>query len=818
MKYLVIGGVAGGATAAARLRRMDENADIILFERGKYVSYANCGLPYYIGGVITERDKLFVQTVEGFTARFNIDIRPEQEVTAIHPKDKTVEVKNLGTGQTYTESYDKLVLSPGAEPLRPGIEGINSKKIFTLRNVPDTDTIKNYVDQNKPRHAVVVGGGFIGLEMAENLHDLGINIAVVEMANQVMAPLDYSMATIVHQQLIEKKVDLRLEDGVSRFEETSEGILVHLRSGKQIATDLVILSIGVRPETRLAKEAGLAIGSLGGIAVNDYMQTSDPDIYALGDAVEVINPVTGKPALIPLAGPANKQGRIVADNIVFGNRETYKGTIGTSIAKVFDLTVAAAGANAKLLKREGIAYRSSYTHSASHAGYYPGAVPMSIKILFSPEDGKLLGAQIVGFDGVDKRIEMLAQVIQRKGTVYDLTELEQAYAPPYSSAKDPVNMAGYVAENILTKKVEIIGWRDIARLSSETILVDVRTTDEYSLGSIPGAINIPVDELRSRLSELPKNKPIVVTCAIGLRGYLAYRILAQHGYKDIRNLSGGYKTWSIATAKPTLIQAGSNPKTTETEKTVAAVAPHSSTRQTIRIDACGLQCPGPVMQLKKHYAEIKTGDRLLITATDQGFGKDVAAWCNMTGAQLVGVENKSGVIHATIEKGEPKSACKMVNGGDNKTLIVFSDDLDKALASFVIANGAASTGKKVTMFFTFWGLNVIKKRQKPAVSKDIFGKMFGWMLPAHSGKLKLSKMNMGGAGSWMMRLIMKKKHIDSLESVIAQAAENGVEMIACTMSMDVMGVKQEELMENVTLGGVATYLERAEDANVNLFI
>lgn len=818
MKYLVIGGVAGGATAAARLRRMDENADIILFERGKYVSYANCGLPYYIGGVITERDKLFVQTVEGFTARFNIDIRPEQEVIAIHPKDKIVEVKNLGTGQTYTESYDKLVLSPGAEPLRPGIEGINSKKIFTLRNVPDTDTIKNYVDQNKPRHAVVVGGGFIGLEMAENLHDLGINIAVVEMANQVMAPLDYSMATIVHQQLIEKKVDLRLEDGVSRFEETSEGILVHLRSGKQIATDLVILSIGVRPETRLAKEAGLAIGSLGGIAVNDYMQTSDPDIYALGDAVEVINPVTGKPALIPLAGPANKQGRIVADNIVFGNRETYKGTIGTSIAKVFDLTVAAAGANAKLLKREGIAYRSSYTHSASHAGYYPGAVPMSIKILFSPEDGKLLGAQIVGFDGVDKRIEMLAQVIQRKGTVYDLTELEQAYAPPYSSAKDPVNMAGYVAENILTKKVEIIGWRDIARLSSETILVDVRTVDEYSLGSIPGAINIPVDELRSRLSELPKNKPIVVTCAIGLRGYLAYRILAQHGYKDIRNLSGGYKTWSIATAKPTLIQAGSNPKTTETEKTVAAVAPHSSTRQTIRIDACGLQCPGPVMQLKKHYAEINTGDRLLVTATDQGFAKDVAAWCNMTGAQLVGVENKSGVIHATIEKGEPKSACKMVNGGDNKTLIVFSDDLDKALASFVIANGAASTSKKVTMFFTFWGLNVIKKRQKPAVSKDIFGKMFGWMLPAHSGKLKLSKMNMGGAGSWMMRLIMKKKHIDSLESLIAQAAENGVEMIACTMSMDVMGVKQEELMENVTLGGVATYLERAEDANVNLFI
>lgn len=818
MKYLVIGGVAGGATTAARLRRMDENANIILFERGKYVSYANCGLPYYIGGTISERDKLFVQTVEGFTARFNIDIRTEQEVTAIHPKEKTVEVKNIRTGQTYTESYDKLVLSPGAEPLRPGIEGIDSKKIFTLRNVPDTDTIKKYIDLNKPRHAVVVGGGFIGLEMAENLHDLGVHIAVVEMANQVMAPLDYSMAAIVHQQLIEKQVDLRLEDGVSRFEETAEGIVVHLRSGKQISTDLVILSIGVRPETKLAKEAGLSIGTLGGIAVNEYMQTSDPAIYALGDAVEVLNPVTGKPALIPLAGPANKQGRIVADNIVFGNRETYRGTIGTSIAKVFDLTVAAAGANAKLLKREGIPYQSSYTHSASHAGYYPGAVPMSIKILFSPDNGQLLGAQVVGFDGVDKRIEMLEQVIQSKGTVYDLTELEQAYAPPYSSAKDPVNMAGYVAENILTKKVEVIDWRKISQLGSDTILVDVRTADEYSLGAIPGAINIPVDELRNRLSELPKDKPIVVTCAVGLRGYLAYRILVQHGYKDVKNLSGGYKTWSIATAKPVLKQTESNQQTTKPKEPSAITAARPALQKTVQIDACGLQCPGPVMQLKKHYAEINTGDRLLITATDQGFGKDVGAWCNMTGAQLVSVENKSGIIHATIEKAESKSSCKMVNGSDNKTLIVFSDDLDKALASFVIANGAASTGKKVTMFFTFWGLNVIKKRQKPAVSKDLFGKMFGWMLPSHSGKLKLSKMNMGGAGSWMMRLIMKKKHIDSLESLIAQAAENGVEMIACTMSMDVMGVKEEELMDNVTLGGVATYLERAEDANVNLFI
>ena len=809
---LIIGGVAGGATVAARLRRMDEKANIVLFERGKYVSYANCGLPYYIGDTINNREKLFVQTVKGFTDRFRIDIRTEQEVTAIRPDKKEVEVKNLSTGEIYTETYDKLVLSPGAEPLRPGIEGIGSKKIFTLRNVPDTDTIKNYINIEKPKRAIVVGGGFIGLEMAENLHDLGIQVDVVEMANQVMAPLDFSMAAIVHQQLTDKGVGLHLEDGVSRFEEKDGGVTVHLRSGKQIATDMVLLSIGVRPETKLAKEAGLAIGERGGIAVNDYMQTSDADIYALGDATEVKNLVTGQPSLIPLAGPANKQGRIVADNIIFGNKKKYAGSIGTSIAKVFDLTVAATGANAKLLQRNNIPYTSSYTHGASNAGYYPGAVPMSIKILFDPENGKLLGAQIVGFNGVDKRIEMLEQVIQRGGTVYDLTELEHAYAPPYSSAKDPVNMAGFVAENILKGKSKIIQWRELAELPADTIRIDVRTRDEHKLGSIPGFINIPVDELREHLDELPKDKLIVVSCAVGLRGYLAYRILVQNGFKNVRNLSGGYKTWSVATA-PVKEVAPCNPGSSEGANCECSAIP------TLKVDACGLMCPGPVMQLKKNYETLKTGEQLQITATDQAFGKDVASWCKVTGAELVALENKNGVVAATIRKQEKTAPHASVqNNADNKTLIVFSDDLDKALASFVIANGAASTGKKVTMFFTFWGLNVIKKQQKPAVSKDIFGKMFGWMLPAHSGKLKLSKMNMGGAGSWMMRLIMKQKRIDSLESLIQQAVDNGVEMIACTMSMDVMGVQKEELMDNVTLGGVASYLERAEEANVNLFI
>lgn len=814
MNYLIIGGVAGGATVAARLRRMDEKANIILFERGKYVSYANCGLPYYIGDTINNREKLFVQTAKGFTDRFRIDIRTEQEVTAIRPDKKEVEIKNLSTGETYTETYDKLVLSPGAEPLRPGIEGIGSKKIFTLRNVPDTDTIKNYVNTENPKRAIVVGGGFIGLEMAENLHDLGIQVDVVEMANQVMAPLDFSMAAIVHRQLTDKGVGLHLEDGVSRFEEKDGGVTVHLRSGKQIATDMVLLSIGVRPETKLAKDAGLAIGERGGIAVNDYMQTSDADIYALGDAVEVRHLVTGQPALIPLAGPANKQGRIVADNIVFGNKEKYPGSIGTSIAKVFDLTVATAGANAKLLQRNNIPYISSYTHGASHAGYYPGAVPLSIKILFAPENGKLLGAQIVGFNGVDKRIEMLAQVIQRGGTVHDLAELEHAYAPPYSSAKDPVNMAGFVAENILNKKSRIIQWRELAELPADTIRIDVRTHDEYKLGTIPGFINIPVDELREHLDELPKEKPIVVTCAVGLRGYLAYRILVQNGFKHVRNLSGGYKTWSVATA-PIKEIVSHKPEIPES----TSYGNSDSQINLLKVDACGLMCPGPVMQLKKNYKALKIGEQLQITATDQAFGKDVTSWCKMTGAELVALENKNGVVAATIRKQEKTASCEISrNNADNKTLIVFSDDLDKALASFVIANGAASTGKKVTMFFTFWGLNVIKKQHKPTVTKDIFGKMFGWMLPTHSGKLKLSKMNMGGAGSWMMRLIMKRKRIDSLESLIQQAIDNGVEMIACTMSMDVMGVQKEELMDNVTLGGVASYLERAEEANVNLFI
>lgn len=818
MKILIIGGVAGGATTAARLRRIDEKAQIVLFERGEYVSYANCGLPYYIGGTISERDRLFVQTAEGFVKRFNIDIRVKSEVTNIDLQKKTVAVHNLETGEKYEETYDKLVVSTGAEPIKPPIQGIDNKHIFSLRNVPDMDNIKEYVSTNQVKKAVVIGGGFIGLEMVENLHDLGIEVCVIERNNQVMAPIDFSMVSIVHQHLRSKNVGLLLGENVVGFQEEGNQLEVLLENREAVSADMVILSIGVRPEVKLAKESGLALGSLGGIQVDEYMQTSDSNVYALGDAVEVFNPVTGKYGLIPLAGPANKQGRIVADNILEGNTHKYAGTIGTSIAKVFDLTVAAAGVASKVLDRENISYLDSYTHGSSHAGYYPNSLPLSIKISFSPTDGKLLGAQVVGFDGVDKRIDLLAQVIKQGGTIYDLQEIEHAYAPPYSSAKDPVNMAGFVAENILRKKVNIIQWSEVDNSDlSDTVIIDVRTKSEHEFGSIKNAVNIPVDEIRNRLSEIPKDKKLIVYCAVGLRGYLASRILLQSGYEKVYNLSGGYKTYSVATEKqftpqPYLGNACDLKKENKEENMERNI-------KTISIDACGLQCPGPIMQLKKNYDQIEEGDRLEIKVTDQAFGEDLNGWCRMVGAKLIDINNSGGVVTACVEKATKNQT--EISGGqikDNKTLVVFSDDLDRALASFVIANGAAAAGKKVSIFFTFWGLNVIKKANKPKVQKDFLGKMFGMMLPSSSKKLALSQMNMGGMGSKMMRYIMKSKNIDSLESLMQQAIDNGVEMIACSMSMDVMGIKKEELIDNVTIGGVAAYLDRAEDANVNLFI
>lgn len=535
-KVVIVGGVAGGASAAARLRRLDEHAIIIIFERGEYISFANCGLPYYIGGVITERENLLVQTAEAMHERFNIDVRVKSEVTKIFRDTREVEV--VAGDRTYRESYDYLILSPGAEPVVPPIPGVVRQGVYTLRNMADVDRIKNEITRQPPRKAVVVGGGYIGIEMAENLKRLGSDVTIVEAMDQIIGPLDVEMARIVEKDLLDKGVNIILKDAVARFE-GEELIQVVLNSGTRMEADMVLLAVGVRPETRLAREAGLEIGERGGIRVDEYLRTSDPRIYAVGDAIEVRDIVNGRWSLIPLAGPANKQARIAADNIC-GRSVKFKGTQGTSIIKVFDLVAAATGNNEKQLRNTGVPYIKSFTTSPSHAAYYPGAIPMLIKLIFSPGDGKILGAQIVGKEGVDKRIDVLATAIRKGMDVYDLEELELAYAPPYSSAKDPVNMAGFTAANILKGDMKVIHWEDLNRLDKDRyILLDVRTDEEYAKGHIEGAVHIPVDSLRKRIDELPRDKRVVIYCKIGLRGYIAYRILVQRCF-DAVNLSGGY--------------------------------------------------------------------------------------------------------------------------------------------------------------------------------------------------------------------------------------------------------------------------------------
>ena len=548
-KVVIVGGVAGGATAAARLRRLNEDAEIIIFEKGEYISYANCGLPYYVGEVIKNKDDLLVQTPERMKARFNIDVRVNSEVVGISPENKTVEVLDVAKNAKYIENYDYLVLSPGAEPVKPKLAGIDSSRVFTLRNIPDTFKIKEFVDRGRVRRAIIVGAGFIGLEMAENLHLRGIKTTVVELAEHVIGPLDYDMAAVVHQHMKAKGVEFYLKDAVDSFADAEDYIVAKLTSGRTLKADMIILSIGVRPDTRVARQAGIAVGATGAILVDEYMRTSKPDIYAVGDAVEIRDFISGNPVLIPLAGPANKQGRIAANNIC-GFEERYPGAQGTSIVKIFDITVAITGNNEKTLMKNGIECEKSFTHSPPHAGYYPGGTPMTIKLIFSKTDGKILGAQIVGYEGVDKRIDVIATAIRAGMTVHDLEKLELAYAPPYSSAKDPANIAGYAASNILKGTCRVFHWHEVEAIDTEnSVLLDVRTPSEFKLGTIKDAVNIPVDEIRNRLDEIPRDKTLYVFCQIGLRGYIACRILMQKGFEKVLNLSGGYKTYQLATQK-----------------------------------------------------------------------------------------------------------------------------------------------------------------------------------------------------------------------------------------------------------------------------
>ena len=815
-RVLIVGGVAGGASAAARARRLSEEAEIILFERGSHISFANCGLPYHIGGAIPDREKLFVQTPEAMHNRFRIDVRTKTEVISINPKKKEVTVRDLSEDKEYTERYDVLILSPGAEPNRPDIPGGDSGRVLTLRSINDMDAIINVLKENKPERAVVVGAGYIGLEVTEALSEKGIKVSLVELAPQVMITADAEMTAPIKQQLSLYGVDLRLNSSITTIREEKEGCSVVLSTGETLKCGIVILSVGVKPEVQLAEKAGIKIGERGGIVVDEYMRTSVPDIYAVGDAVEVTDFIGGFQTLIPLAGPANRQGRIAVDNI-FGYRNAYQKTQGTAICKVFDMTIAMTGMNERSLKRSGISYEKIYIHPANHAAYYPGSSPISLKLLFDPENGKILGAQAVGQDGVDKRIDVLATALRAGLTVYDLEHLELTYAPPYGSAKDPVNYAGFVAANILRGDAKICHYEDVTNLDKNQFLLDVRTAAEVEAGTIPGAHNIPIDELRERLDELPKHKEILIICHVGIRGYLSYRILSQNGYK-CRNLSGGHKTYLAFT--DSLLEPDSE-ETDLKDDTGDNIPEPVLTDNTIikSINAAGLQCPGPIMLLKKELENIQSGQAVSISVSDPGFLKDIPSWCKSTGNKLINVQPENGKYTAVIRKESKKTALHSTAGnGKKKTIVVFSNDFDKVMAAFIIANGAVSMGSDVTLFFTFWGLSTLRKAEKSKVSKSFMEKLFSWMMPNGADKLPLSQMNMGGAGLKMMKNIMEKKNVNTLPELIESAMNSGAKLVACSMTMDIMGIKEEELINGVEIGGVAHYLEEAESGNVNLFI
>ncbi|MDG3180264.1 FAD-dependent oxidoreductase [Streptococcus suis] len=818
-KIVIIGGVAGGATAATRLRRLNEEDKIVLFEKGEYISFANCGLPYHVGGVIKERENLLLQTVDGMNQQYGLDVRNFSEVLEINPQSKSVTVLNHQTGERYIESYDQLIISTGAKAIVPPIVGIEeADNVFTLRNIPDMDQIKAYIAENQIATATVVGGGFIGLEMMENLVELGIQVQLIEMAHQVMPTIDIEMAQLIHSQMNIHGVNLILNDGLKEFRQNGRELL--LTSGKTLQTDMTILSIGVLPENTLAKVAWLELGYKGGIKVNQQLQTSQPDIYAIGDAIEVIDLVSGQPTHIPLAWPANRQGRLVAD-IINGSDAGYFGTQGTAVAKVFELTVASTGNSERLLKQAGIEYETIHIHPNSHAGYYPGASPIALKLLFGI-DGKILGAQAIGTEGVEKRIDVIATAMRFGARADQLASIELSYAPPYSSAKDPVNMLGYTADNILSGKVATFQWSQVDELiSNNAFLLDVREEFELATGTIESSHHIPLNQLRQRLGELPKNQPIYVYCQVGHRGYNAARILSQAGF-DVKNLDGGYKTYKTAHYRIKPLDYLSFNQTRHKSEDLKEPS------EIIHLDACGLQCPGPILKVKEKIDKMSIGQKMEIEASDFGFGADLAAWCQNTGNTLLSNKIENGKVLATIVKGkssisesEMKNLPSLGQEGvlketkDGATMVVFSGDLDKALASMIIASGAAAYGKKVTIFFTFWGLSILKKQK---VKKSGLAKLFDIMLPSKANNLPLSRMNMGGMGALMIKYIMKQKNVDSLPDMIEQAHQLGVKFVACTMSMDLMGIEKEELFDFVEYGGVATFIGDSEQANMQLFI
>ncbi len=825
-RVIVVGGVAGGASFAARMRRLDETCEIVMFERGKYISFANCGLPYHIGGEIKERSRLIVQTPENFKAVQNVDVRINSEVTSIDTERKSVSYTDKSGAHEL--SYDALLLAPGATPMRPPIPGIDGDNIYTLRNIPDMDRIKKVIDSGDIKHTVVVGGGFIGLEIAENLRHKKIDVALVEFADQVFAPADKDLSMYVERELLLNGVEVITSAGAKEFIHSDNKITVDLTNGDSVKTDLVIFAAGVIPDTKFLKNSGIDLTDRGAIITADTMETSAKDVYAVGDAVQVVDFNTDAGVIIPLAGPANRQGRIAADNINGGN-STYKKTQGTSICKVFNLTAATTGINEKGAQRNGISYEKVYTHSYNHAGYYPGATMMSIKLLFSPTDGKVLGAQIMGQDGVDRRIDILATAIRQELTVIDLIDMELAYAPPFGNAKDAVNMLGFVGENILNGKLKQIFSEELdATYDPKTMqLVDVRTREEQIVGYLKGAVLIPHGEIRRRMDELDKSKEIIVYCGIGQRGYVAARILENNGFK-VRNLSGGFNTYSMihlnSVESLKVLQDGSLPEPMAVSKPYGAPVIEESRSDEndvaaiLDIDACGLQCPGPILKLKSGIDQVNHGDVIKVSSNDPGFVHDIPAWCRNTGNTLLAVRSEGKIHIASVKKGTVEGqSCTAVNTR-KKTMVVFSNDFDKLMATFIIANGAAAMNDEVTLFFTFWGLNALRKSENVPVKKNMIEKMFSFMMPQGVEKTVLSKMNMGGMGTKMMQSIMKNKNVMSLKELMDEARRNGVRFIACAMSMDLMGIKEEELIDGVEIGGVGMYLGEASESSQNMFI
>jgi NADPH-dependent 2,4-dienoyl-CoA reductase/sulfur reductase-like enzyme/TusA-related sulfurtransferase len=659
-KILVVGGVAGGASFAARMRRLDEHAQIIMFDKGDYISFANCGLPYYIGNTIKEREKLIIQTPARFNRRFNVDVRTNNEVTAVHTNEKKVVVK--GSSGTYEESYDYLVLAPGCTPVKPPLPGINSSRVHTLRTIPDTDALRSLVDSKSVQRAVVIGGGFIGLEMAENLREQGIEVTLIEMLDQVFAPADREMAAPIHQHLVLHGVQLLLGKGVSRIiDDGTSPASVVCNDGTSVKADLILLAIGVKPDTGFLTTSGITLTPRGAIIVDNHLRTNIPDVFAAGDAVEVTDFVSGTKVLVPLAGPANRMGRIVADTIA-GLDSVYKNTQGTAICKIFELTAAVTGISEKTAQKLHLPYVKSYTHSSSHASYYPGAFPMSIKILFDPASGRLLGAQVIGTTGVDKRIDVFATALRHKLTIDDLAELELAYAPPYGSAKDPVNIAGSTAQNIRNNQMSVFYAEDVASIdTSKQLLVDVRTKSEYEQGTIPQSVNLPLDDMRVRMNELDRTKELLVYCQVGLRGYLATRILVQNGF-NAKNMSGGYKTWSALTT------VNYDASFIQPVREAACTSPVQTADSTtaIVVDACGLQCPGPIAKVKAAIDSVAAGATILVRATDQGFAADIPAWCGRTGNTLISLGCDKGVFSAMVKKGASDSACVLAPRSNDK--------------------------------------------------------------------------------------------------------------------------------------------------------